>query len=278
MSWVSRDPLPEVSKTDSLFSPMALSAERLERIPQNLLKNGLIRLSSASIASTWGDPSAQKRQPQFEHAQQFEHELHQGQLRPGSVVELSVAGGAALGTTLALHACRHAQHISQQRYGQNVWCAFVDPHGSLYAPGVAALGIDMSRLLIVRPDESSLARVALRLVEAHVFPIVVIDTMGIPGAGVDVSLARWVQVVRRLARAVEGTQSTVVLLTDQTAKRPLPLPVTQRFELVRNSLQQVSLQIARSSMDGRLRSCRLSAQQILKKPHEAQLRAVRQMP
>ena len=252
---------------------MALSAERLERIPQKLLKNGLVRLSSTPLPSMLG--------AEDEEDVELEQALHTGQLLRGGVVELSVSGGAALGTTLSLHACRYAQEQSQKRYGQNVWCAFVDPSGSLYAPGVASLGVDTDRLLVVRPDEKSLSRVALRLVEAQVFPVVVIDTMGALGAQLEVSLARWVPVVRRLNRAIEGSMSTVILITDQRIKRPLPLPVAQRFEVTRTSLANLSLRVARSSIRkteettskgitlSGLRSCRLSARQILQPPKKS---------
>ncbi len=251
-----------------MFSVMALPAERIERIPQKLLKNGLIRLPDAAGAS-FLSPQPQDND---DSSKTLETSLHEGRLLQGGVVELSISGGAALGTSLALHACRYAQVRSQERYGQNVWCAFVDPRGSLYAPGAASLGVDLSRLLVVRPEESNLSRVALRLVEAQVFPVVIIDTMGVPGAGVEVSLTRWIPIVRRLSRAVEGTQSTVLLLTDQGVKRPLPLPVAQRFELTRSSIKKLDLKVGRVSGVGRQGgglsqgACRLAAQQLMSLP------------
>lgn len=234
---------------------MALPAHLIERLPQKLLKNGLLRLSSAngleqSVLVGETEESSLSAQ------------LCSGDLQ-GGVVELSIAGGAALGTSLALHACRFAQQRARELYGHVEWCAFIDPRGSLFAPGVAALGVDLSRLLVLRPDEQSLSRVALRVVEAQVFPVVVIDTMGIPGANLEVSLARWVQVVRRLSRAVNNTESTVVLLTDKHAKRPLPLPVTQRFEITRASFQNISVQVSRSRRFGH---STVNAQAVLRKP------------
>ena len=238
---------------------MALPAHLIERLPQKLLKNGLVRLSSTNGLAP-SDLLGESEETALSE------QLCTGDLLQGGVVELSIAGGAALGTSLALHACRFAQQRSRELYGYVEWCAFIDPRGSLFAPGVAALGVDLSRLLVLRPDEQSLSRVALRVVEAQVFPVVVIDTMGIPGANLEVSLARWVQVVRRLSRAADGTESTVVLLTDQHTKRPLPLPVTQRFEITRASFQNISVRVCRSSGGARFGHSTVNAQAVLRKP------------
>src|SRR6188768_2078136 len=63
----------------------------------------------------------------------------QGLLR-GGVVELSVLAPGGLSTTLALAAIRSFQRGSIQSMSRKAepWCAFVDPAGTLYAPGVAA--------------------------------------------------------------------------------------------------------------------------------------------
>lgn len=218
---------------------MSRSAEVLARLPQKLLKNGLVRLSTSPHGSP--TPAASERR-----GEDWDQALESGLLE-GGVVELSIGGGVALGTSLALSVCRHAQEQALLREGHNVWCAFIDPRGSLYAPGVAAAGVDLSRLLVLHPDESSLSRVALRLVEARHFSVVVIDTLGVPGASLDTELVRWVQVVRRLERALHLSSSTVILLTDQYAKRPLPLPVTKRYELVRTSNHDLAVRVARDA-------------------------------
>jgi protein ImuA len=66
-----------------------------------------------------------------------------GGFRRGALTEL--AGGPASGKTavaLALFAALGSEDLA----------AFVDGTGELYPPGAAALGVDLSRLLVVRPD------------------------------------------------------------------------------------------------------------------------------
>jgi recombination protein RecA len=116
------------------------------------------------------------------------------------------------------------------------WCTFVDPFGSLYAPGVAQAGVNLERLLVVRPSLQALSRIVVRLVEARAFALVVVDTFSLVARPIakgttQVDLAKWVNVVRRLNTAVANTHSAVLLLTDKNAPRPLPLPVALRLEL-----------------------------------------------
>ncbi|MCE7894882.1 MAG: recombinase A, partial [Sorangiineae bacterium PRO1] len=135
------------------------------------------------------------------------------------------------------------------------WCAFVDASSSLHGPGVAEAGVELGRLLVVRPPLEALSRVSLRLVESRAFALVVIDTMGAPGHPVDVSLGTWPRVVRRLAMAVEGTSACVLLVTDSRASRPLPLPVAQRIELSRPSEHELGVRVAKDK-HGRVSSPR----------------------
>ncbi len=170
--------------------------------------------------------------------------LPDGGLPRGAVVELAVAGGAALGTRIALGACRAAQ-AEGRLHGDPPWCAFVDPAASLYAPGVVQAGLELERLLVVRPPLEALARVTARVVESQAFAVVVIDTVGVPGASVDVALGSWARVVRRLSLAVEGTSGLVLLVTDRDARRPLPLPVAMRVELARLAPDRLALRVAK---------------------------------
>ncbi len=169
----------------------------------------------------------------------------------GSVVELSVAGGAALGSSLALLACRSAQAQARLQGQPSAWCAFVDPTASLHAPAVAAMGVDLERLLVVRPPPEALSRVAVRLVESRVFAVLVVDLLGLPGMATSVSLDRWVRVVRRLALASASSDGCVLLLTSREAPRSLPLPVALRLELQRVGRYRLRLQIAKDRQ-GRL--------------------------
>ncbi len=103
----------------------------------------------------------------------------------------------------------------------------------------------LERLLVVRPPTDALGRTAVRLVESRVFSVVVIDTVGVPGAALDVGLAAWPRVVGRLGMAASDSGSTVLLITDGEARRPLPLPVALRLELQRPQPDRLSVRIAK---------------------------------
>jgi recombination protein RecA len=184
--------------------------------------------------------------------------LPDGGLLRGGVVELSIAG-SGLGTTLGLAAVRAFQRREEASFGTRVkpWCAFVDPSSSLYAPGVAASGVELERLLVVRPSADAVSRVALKLAESSVFELVVVDLFGALGESLDFSLARFGRVVRRLSMAVDGTNKSVLLLTDAHVERALPLPVAQRIELTRSAIDRLSARIAKD------RRGRVSAQRPL---------------
>lgn len=107
--------------------------------------------------------------------------LPDGGLPTGKVIELSLAGGAACGTQLALWACRAAQREAQLN-ATDSWCAFIDPTASLHAPGVLSNGVSLPRLLVLRPSLEDVERVALRLSEANVFSVIIIDLVGVPWA------------------------------------------------------------------------------------------------
>lgn len=176
----------------------------------------------------------------------FDRLLPDGGLLRGGVVELSIAG-SGLGTTLSLAAVRAFQERKEASFATSVkpWCAFVDPSSSLYAPGVAASGIALDRLLVVRPEVEAIGRVALKLAESSVFELVVVDLMGTLGRSLDCSLGRLGRVVRRLAMAVDGTKKSVLLVTDSHVERALPLPVAQRIEVVRTAPDRLSVRVAK---------------------------------
>jgi recombination protein RecA len=163
----------------------------------------------------------------------------------GGLVELSVVGSGALATTFALAACVSAQKHPTLQGGLPAWCAFIDPSCTLYAPGVAAAGVLLERLLVVRPSVEALARTAVRIVESRAFALVVVDTFGALGAELGVKLGTWPRVVRRLTLSLEGLKSTVLLITDAAARRPLPLPVAQRIELAHPQRDMVSLRVVK---------------------------------
>jgi recombination protein RecA len=110
---------------------------------------------------------------------------------------------------------------------------------------VAAAGVELSRLLVVRPPLPALSRVALRLAESEAFAVVVVDLTGVVGGRVSVPLGTWPRVVRRLAMAIEGTGHSVLLLTREADRRPLPLPVAQRLELARPAADKLMVRLAK---------------------------------
>ncbi len=171
--------------------------------------------------------------------------LPDGGLPRGVVTELAIKGGAAWGTSLALASCRSAQQQALLQGGEEAWCAFVDPSRSLYGPGVLRAGVRLDRLLVIVPESRSIAQAALRLVRSRLFAVSVIDLRGIPGAWVDVSLAKWPRIIRQLAAGGEGTPGTVILLTDTNSRRPLPLPVALRLELDQREIGELGVTVVK---------------------------------
>jgi len=231
---------------------MALPAHLLDRLPAASLRQHGVRIGQLP------------GQPEPENAglslgvEALNRVLPDQGLPRGAVIELSVHGGSALATSLGLAACRSAQQAAVARGGKVPWCAFLDPSGTLYAPGVAAAGVALERLLVVRPSVEELSRVALRIVESAACAVTVIDTVGVPGQSLNLNLNAWLRVVRRLAMGVDGTQNSVILLTDAAEQRPLPLPVAQRIELERPNENKLSVRVAKDK-HGRVSSPRAIA-------------------
>jgi len=174
--------------------------------------------------------------------------LPEGGLPRGAVVEFSAPQGLARSTSLALSLCASAQAEARLRGESDTrgaWCAFIDPTSSLFAPAVARAGVDLARLLVVRPNLEDLSRVAVRVAQSQAFSVVIVDTAGVPGKRAETRLDRWVNVVRRLALAVEGSDTTVLLLTDAAASRAMPLPTAMRIELERLSEDKLGLRVAK---------------------------------
>jgi recombination protein RecA len=161
---------------------------------------------------------------------------------PRGVVELACAKGLGGGTRVALAAVKGGQER-----GARTWCAWLDPEGSLYAPGVARADVDLQRLLVVRPPRRGLAQVAVKLVQSQAFEVVVIDyapptfvklpparAASSPGQRRSPRAPRPEVLVRKLALLAEEGGSTIILLTDASEPRPVPWPVALRLELSRS--------------------------------------------
>jgi hypothetical protein len=178
--------------------------------------------------------------------------LPDGGFPRGGVVELMAPHNLGQGMSIALAACAASQAESRARGGESSWCAFLDPDETLYAPAVQAAGVCLERLLVVRPPRHLVARVALRIAASHVCSAIVVDVSGIPGAAGhpglaprSESLGAWPKVARKLALAVENSQTTVFLLTDRDAPRPLSLPVAMRLELECLRDKQLSVRVVK---------------------------------
>jgi len=210
-------------------------ARRREILQSALLQPGLEKLSGRAKALPLG-------------LRPVDETLPEGGLPRGAVVELAAPQGLARATTLALSLCASAQAEARLRGEsdtQGAWCAFLDPTSTLFAPAVARAGVDLGRLLVVRPSHEDLARVAVRVAQSHAFSVVVVDTTGVPGCRADTRLDRWITIVRRLALAVEGSDTTILLLTDAAASRAMPLPTAMRIELERLAEDRLGLRVAK---------------------------------
>jgi hypothetical protein len=226
-----------------MFSiPMPLPTHLLERLPAASLRQHGVSIGSVLAGQAGADPENTGLSLGVEALNRV---LPDRGLPRGAVIELSIHGSSALGTSLGLAACRAAQQAAVGRGGSMPWCAFLDPSGTLYGPGVAAAGVALERLLVVRPSVEALSRVALRIVESAACAVTVIDLLGVPGQSLAVNLTSWLRVVRRLAMGVDGTAHSVILLTDASEQRPLPLPVAQRIELERPSEGKLVVRVAK---------------------------------
>ncbi|MGD0676859.1 MAG: recombinase A [Polyangiaceae bacterium] len=170
---------------------------------------------------------------------------------PCGVVELTAPGVLGGSTSIALAAVR-----AGQRRSLTAWCAWVDPEGTLHAPGVVAAGVDLSRLLVVRPPRLQLGRVAVKVTAAGAFDVVVVDVDVVMGA-ISKTHDRlrpnppakkgWAPevLVRKLALAAESSGTTVILLTDSSRPRAAVWPVALRLELGRPDRSHLMVRIAK---------------------------------
>lgn len=210
---------------------------------------------------------------------ELDEALPQGGLLQGSVTELQVRGAGGAATSFALCACRAAQTVaagwngsldgqslrkSAAPLGESVpWCVFIDPSASLYAPGVAELGVELGRLLVVRPEIDAVERVAVRIAEARAVGMLVVDLRGAlgglssrRGTSPRTSNPNLQGVVRRLALCVQNLATCVLLITDAGSPRALPLPVAMRLEFARASESHFEVRVAKERT-GRVSSPRL---------------------
>ena len=170
---------------------------------------------------------------------------------PRGVVELSAPRALGGATSVALASVR-----AGQARGPAAWCAWIDPEGTLHAPGVVAAGVDLARLLVVRAPRPQLPRVAVKLVASGAFEVVVVDVDAIDGAASPPRVERGGMrgappeqthylMVRKLALAAEPSGATVLLLTDSTRPRPAQWPVALRLDVSRPDARTLSVHVAK---------------------------------
>ena len=153
-------------------------------------------------------------------------------------------------TTIAIAAIR-AVHAADER----AWCAWIAPRTSaggngaktpsLYAPALAQAGVDLDRLLIVRPEAPALSRTLVKAASSGAFAIVVAD---VP-KGVIQNGNEGVVVTRKLALATEEYGTTSLLLTNAREPRAMPWPVAMRLEVERRP-DALAIRIAKDRRGG----------------------------
>jgi recombination protein RecA len=214
-------------------------------------------LLSPCVPSLLGRPGAQPL-----GLEAIDAVLPDGGLPRGCVVEIASPAGLARATQLALAFCAAAQRRARRAAtapsapralgtaaGNDGWCAWVDASATLFAPGVSRAGVDLDRLLVVRPEPADTAKVAVRIAASRALAVVVVDRSGVPGAalhlGAEGQRIRWDIAVRRLALAVQDADSTVVLLSSLAQAQAVPLPVALRLELLRPELDRLGLRVTK---------------------------------
>ncbi|MFZ5891438.1 MAG: recombinase A [Myxococcota bacterium] len=215
---------------------MALPAHLTERFSPALSR--ALRLGSSATASPASSEGVAFGIPDLDAV------LPDAGFLRGGVVELAVGEGVPA-TSLALSACAALQRSHQSQGRTLPWCAFVDPSSTLYAPGVVESGVRPERLLVVRPPLEALSRTLLKLAKSPAFELIVVDTIGVPGATVRLALDQWPRVIRRLSLEVQGSDRSIVLVTDRTLPRALPLPVAQRIDVTRPARDRLMVQVSK---------------------------------
>jgi recombination protein RecA len=181
---------------------------------------------------------------------------------PRGVVELASPRALGGATSVALAAVR-----AGQLRGDKAWCAWIDPEGTLHAPGVVSAGVDLGRLLVVHSPRAKVWNVAVKVVKAGAFEVIVVDYDAVPGASPELgarnegaagartgtragkrsssAVPAPEVLVRKLALAAEPSGATVMLLTDSARPRTAPWPVALRLELSRPSRHELTVRVAK---------------------------------
>ncbi len=162
---------------------------------------------------------------------------------PHGVVELACAPADARAhayagaTAIAVHA------IARAHRDERAYCAWVDTARSLHAPGLVQAGVDVERLLVVRPPPELAELVTVKVASSGAFDVVVVELAERNAADArsprPSSAKRKREApelfVRKLALAAESSGVTILLLTEpaRMPTRAVPWPVAMRLDLAR---------------------------------------------
>lgn len=157
----------------------------------------------------------------------------------GQVVELS--GEAASGrTSLALRAVAAAHR-------ERRLCAYVDGPSELYPPAAAAMGVDLERLLIVRPKAAEqLVWTAVQLARSGAFACVVLDLTRGPAVEPRRPVRLSLPESRKLADAAVKGGGLLLLLTSPEA----PADGVVRLRTEARGVSGLSVEVVRSRQGG----------------------------
>ncbi len=230
-----------VLNTVIMFSMSALPIEKLHSLRELGVSQGTASLFGEMAVLPLGWPELEQVLPD--------------RGLPRGVVEIASAPNRGGPTTLATRAVR-AVHAADDK----AWCAWLVPARApaLYAPSLVLEGVDLDRLLVVRPEPAALARTAVKVGTSGAFDLVVVDAHG--GLGGRLGARTRVDgavVVRKLALAAEERGTTFILLTDAYDARPVPWPVALRLEVERRP-DSLSLRVTKD------RRGRASAQRVVR--------------
>ena len=155
---------------------------------------------------------------------------------------LELCGEVASGrTSLALRAVASAHR-------ERRLCAWVDGPKELYPPAAAAMGVDLSRLLIVRPkQQSQLAWTAVQLARSGAFACVVLDlTQGLGATGRSSGLRLSLAEGKKLADAAFRGGTLLLLLSSPSA----PADGVTRMRTEALGPEGTSVEVLRSRQGG----------------------------
>ncbi len=157
----------------------------------------------------------------------LDHLLPDHGLPRGSLIQIS--GAPSCGKT----ALAFALIAAAQRRGEDA--AFIDPRRAFFAPAAQAAGIDLERLLLVRPppppdprDPTAGLRVLDHLLRSKGFPLIVLD---LSGATIAPPLHR----LFRVGRLAKVSETIALLITESAPGEPsLGSPIALRLAVARS--------------------------------------------